>query len=77
MKLAERLKELRAEKNMSLKQLELLVGIDDSRLSRWENGQLQEIADDLIKLANFYAVSSDYLLGLENYDYSKKSTPKK
>lgn len=68
MKLAERLKELRAEKNLSLKQLEHLVGIDDSRLSRWENGQLQEIADDLIKLANFYSVSLDSLLGLENYD---------
>ena len=76
MKLADRLKELRAENNLSLKQLEVLTGIDDSRLSRWENGKLQEIVDDLIKLAKVYTVSSDYLLGIENYDYSKPTTKK-
>ena len=67
--IAERLKELRAEKGLALKQLEAAVGIGNSTLHRWESGQnsqLETICENLIKLANFYDVTIDYLLGIEN-----------
>ena len=60
----ERLKELRAEK--SFKHLEKEIGIDDSTLCRWENGQLENICQSLVKIAKFFNVSIEYLLGLEN-----------
>jgi transcriptional regulator with XRE-family HTH domain len=61
----ERLKELRNDKGISLKELSKLVYISDATLSRWENGITIADGNDLIKLAKFFHVSTDYLLGLE------------
>ena len=57
------LKELRAEKELTLKQLEIATGIDDSLLQRWENGQLETICQHLITLSNFYNIPLDEFLG--------------
>ena len=59
-----RLKELRKDNNLSMKQLSLKVGIADSCISRWENGQTIVNADQLIVFAKFFDVSVDYLVGL-------------
>ena len=59
-----RLKELRKDNNLSMKQLSLKVGIADSCISRWENGQTIVNADQLIIFAKFFDVSVDYLVGL-------------
>jgi transcriptional regulator with XRE-family HTH domain len=32
----------------------------------WENGNIQPSIDILVKIANAYSVSADYLLGLES-----------
>ena len=66
MKFAKQLKELRTEKGLSYKQLEGAVGIDDSTLCRWENGQLDATCENLVKIAKFFGVSVDFLLGIEN-----------
>ena len=63
---AERLKELRLEKNLSLEQLAKLIKIGSSSLSRWEKCQADVKGSQLIVLAKFFNVSTDYLLGLEN-----------
>jgi len=67
MKFAQRLKELRIEKGLSLKQFEKTIQLDDSTLCRWENGQLDSICDNLIIIAKFYDVTVGYLLGVEEY----------
>ena len=61
----ERLKDLRREKGLNLEDLGRLTGISKSALGDYENKDYKEINHgSLITLANFYGVSTDYLLGL-------------
>ena len=63
---AERLKDLRIEKGLSIQALAKDVKIGSSSLCRWENNQADVKGSQLIILAKYFKVSSDYLLGLEN-----------
>lgn len=63
---AERLKELRIEKGLSIQALAKDVKIGSSSLCRWENKQADVKGSQLIILAKYFKVSTDYLLGLEN-----------
>lgn len=65
-KFSERLKELRTERQLSILNLAKEIGVSDATICRWENEQNDVKGKDLIKLANYFNVSSDYLLGLEN-----------
>lgn len=65
-KFAERLKELRAEKKLSTFALSKQVQIGVASISRWENNQSDIKGDQLITLAKFFEVTSDYLLGLSD-----------
>lgn len=62
----ERLKELRQEKNLSYRQLAKYTGFCDNSINRWENGLRTPNIDELIVLAKYFNVSTDYLLGLED-----------
>ena len=42
------------------------VGFDPIQIYRYESGFSNPLAPNLITLANFYKVSTDYLLGLSN-----------
>ncbi len=63
---AERLKELRNEQNISILQLGKLLGVSDATICRWENGNADIKSDNLIAVAKYFNVTTDYLLGLEN-----------
>lgn len=63
---AERLKELRIEKGLSLEKLAKEVKIGSSSLCRWENCQADVKGFQLVILAKYFKVSIDYLMGLEN-----------
>lgn len=65
-KFSERLKELRLEKGLSIQSLSKIVGIGSSSICRWENKQADIKSNELITLANYFGVSTDYLLGLED-----------
>ena len=61
----ERLKDLRVERNLILDELAEQTGISRSALSNYENKEDKDISHTaLIKLAKFYGVTTDYLLGL-------------
>jgi len=61
----ERLKDLRIEHNLTLEQLADLTGLSKSSLGNYETDNFKEISSyALIKLAKFYNVTADYLLGL-------------
>ena len=61
----ERLKNLRVERNLILDELAEQTGISRSALSNHENKEDKDISHTaLIKLAKFYGVTTDYLLGL-------------
>ena len=62
---AERLKELRQEKGLSIQSLAKATKIGSSSLCRWENCQADIKGSQLIVLAKFFNVTTDYLLGLE------------
>lgn len=65
-KFAERLKELRTEKGLSIQALAKEVKIGSSSICRWENEQADVKGTQLIVLARYFGVSIDYLMGLEN-----------
>ncbi len=65
----ERLKDLRVERGLNLEELAQETGISKSALGSYENDndEYKEINHgSLLKLADFYQVSVDYLLGLTN-----------
>jgi len=63
---AERLKELRIEKGLSIAKLSKLVSISTGSICRWENNQSDIKGEQLIVLADFFGVTVGYLLGTEN-----------
>ena len=73
--LKERLEDLRNRRKLTLKELSEKTGIDYSTLSRIENGNVKKVGDDvLLKLARFFGVSTDFLLGITNVPDKKNYT---
>ena len=72
-----RIKQLRLDNNMSQEELGKLVGISKVSVWQWENGINYPNNETLLKLADYFQVSTDYLLGKsdirninnENEDY--------
>lgn len=62
-----RLKELRIEKNLSQQKLAQEIGVTQKAIDFWEKGINEPKASYIIKLAKFFNVSSDYILGIENF----------
>lgn len=60
-----RFNELCREKNITRYKLATDLQIGNSTIYGWEKGQ-QPTADKLIKLADYFEVSTDYLLGRSN-----------
>ena len=63
--LGEKLKDLRTEKGISQMQLSHLVEITQSAIARYELNITEPKASDIKKFCEFFGVTSDYLLGLE------------
>ncbi len=61
-----RIRDLREDNNKSQKQIATLLGIQQNSYSQIENGINNLQIDHLIKLANYYNTSTDYILGLTN-----------
>lgn len=59
-----RLKKLREAKGLSLQELAKEIGISKYPLKYWECGERNLKISQLIKLAQFFGVTTDYLLGL-------------
>ena len=61
-----KLKELREENCYTQSQIAEHLNIKQNTYSQYENEKRQLPIDVLIKLAKFYKVSTDYILGLED-----------
>ena len=57
-----RLKELRKSKGYTQVALQMHTGIEQALLSKFENGERIPPTETLIRLADFYNVSIDYIL---------------
>ena len=64
---SKRLRELRINKELSLLQLAKELNTSEASLSRWENQLRVPNIIELKKIAQFFNVSSDYLLGLQDF----------
>ena len=64
----ERLKELRFAKNLTQTALANETGISQSAINKWELGQRKITEDYIIILCDYFKVSSDYLLGLVDFE---------
>ena len=62
----ERIKELRDEKKVTQKEVAKFLGIIESAYANYEQGRTEPNLNTLIKLSQFFGVTTDYLLGLED-----------
>ena len=63
---AVRLRRLREQKKMKRRVASELCGLSKNMMKRYENGETEPRASALILLADFYNVSVDYILGVED-----------
>ncbi len=61
--LASRIINLRESKNMKQSDLARRLSLDKSSMSKIENGTRKVSSDEILKIANIFEVSTDYLLG--------------
>lgn len=61
-----RLQELIQESGKTQNKISADLGIVKQKLSNWKIGIIEPNLDDLIMLAEYFEVSTDYLLGLED-----------
>ena len=69
----EKLKDLRVEKGLSLEELAAETGLSKSALGSYEANDYKDISHTaVIRLAEFYGISADYLLG---FTENRKDVP--
>lgn len=66
-KLAERLKELRTENGLTLKQIATELSIPLETYANYEHGIRKPPIDLIISICNYYGVTADYLIGRTDY----------
>ena len=69
-----RMKDLREDLNLSQTDIAKILFTTQTQYSRWERGANEPPATILIKLADFYNVSLDYLAGRTNEKSIRKHT---
>ncbi|MBQ7035173.1 MAG: helix-turn-helix transcriptional regulator [Clostridia bacterium] len=62
----QRLRNLREDKDLSQKELAKILGMSQTGYSKYETGENDIPTTILIKLADFYGTSIDYILGRSN-----------
>ena len=67
-----RIKDLREDRDMRQSDLAAATGIDQRTISNYETGKTYPDAYALIKLADFFDVSIDYLVGRTTTDLSSE-----
>ena len=60
------LKELRVESGLTQAQFAKAIGTSQKNISRWELGETEPSVYYLKKIAEFYHITTDYILGVED-----------
>ena len=67
--IAERLKDLRKARGLTLEALAEAVSVSKSALGTYETADFKDISPfSIVKLAKFYGVTADYLMGVSNME---------
>ena len=64
--ISDRLKELRAARDFNYSQAAAFIGVGQSVYHRWEEGISAPTISCLVKIANAYDISLDFLVGRDN-----------
>ncbi len=62
---AERIKTLRTERNIGQNALAKELGVSNASISYWENAKQEPSVQVLYKMAVYFDVSADYILGIK------------
>lgn len=73
LQIGNKLHELRINSGATQKQIGDIVGVSHTQIGNIENGLSYPSIPTLIRLAKYYNVSSDYILGISGKDHSKLS----
>jgi transcriptional regulator with XRE-family HTH domain len=65
--LSKRLLELRKEKGLSQASLAKQLNVSYSLICYWETNRAEPTAVNIVKIADYFSVSTDYLLGRTDY----------
>lgn len=71
---ATRLAHLRKSKELNQVQLAERLGVKKQSISNWENDNIMPSIDMLIRIADFFNVSTDYLLGRDAWESTPPQT---
>lgn len=63
MEIGKIIKELRNEKNFSQAELAKAIGVSQKAIDYWERSVNEPKASYIVRLANLFDISTDYLLG--------------
>lgn len=66
--LGENIKALRLAHNLNKVELAAKLGVSKQTVSNWENNNVHPSIDTLLKIANFFEVSANYLLDISIND---------
>lgn len=64
--MANRIRELRKQKGITMKQLGAVVGLAESTISQYENGKREPDNETLLRFGEYFGVTVGYLLGVED-----------
>lgn len=67
--LNDRIKHLRLSKGINQVELANKLGVTKQSISNWENDNILPSIDMLCKIAKYFSVSTDYLLGFDDKRY--------
>ena len=72
-----RIRDLREDRDLRQSDLAAATGIDQRTISNYETGKSNPDSDALIRLADFFNVSIDYLVGRVQQDFYYSQNKKK
>lgn len=67
-----RLKELRIQRNITQMEFAKMIGVAQNTVSNWENGNRLIDTETITRIADFFGVTVDYLLGKEESPSPKR-----
>ncbi|MDR3216104.1 MAG: helix-turn-helix domain-containing protein [Clostridiaceae bacterium] len=66
-RIGEVIKELRTERGLRQTDLAKEIGVAGNTITQYENNTIRPSYEVLVDIANFFNVSTDYLLGLKDF----------
>ena len=62
-----RLKELRIDAGLKQSELAPVFNVSKTTICQWETSKQEPSLEDIVKIAEYFHVSADYLLGIDDY----------